>query len=392
MKRTTPLACFVGTLLLAGQARAQDFKFIPIDVQCPVTAAASECPAGLSPGQVAAQTSPKGINARGDIVGLYVAGGRQHGFLLQDGQFSSIDFPVDAAHASHAGVRATNANGINDRGEIVGQYLLAVNLKDAMGNDLPEDSPAYCPPNLPSPPNPPNTPDPACLKGFRLWHGQFSTVMFPSTVDANGQEHKHPGAIPMHITSDGDIVGCVHDHNLTSSMFGAVWMRSGTSSLMASGGELSASDPMAASGVPMSMNNGITPDGHLIAGLYMDMANQQHGYLVRDGMFSQYDPDGANLTAIWDANPRQQIVGTFRFSGEVITKRHGFLQNPDASPALTFDFTCQESAGCAGAPMGTVAFATIAFGVNPDGVIVGQYVLANGGAPHGFVAVLADTN
>ena len=32
------------------------------------------------------------------------------------------------------------------------------------------------------------------------------------------------------------------------------------------------------------------------------------------------------------------------------------------------------------------AFATIAFGINPDGFIVGQYILAAGGTPHGFVA------
>ncbi len=119
----------------------------------------------------------------------------------------------------------------------------------------------------------------------------------------------------------------------------------------------------------------------------MDMSNRQHGYVVRNGMFDAYDPDGANLTAIWDMNPGQQFVGTFRLSGEASAKRHAFVQNPDGSPAITFDFTCQDTAGCAGAPPGAVAFATVAFGINPDGVIVGQYVLVKGGAPHGFVAV-----
>jgi hypothetical protein len=185
-----------------------------------------------------------------------------------------------------------------------------VKVKDANGVDLPEDSPLYCPADFPSPPNPPNTPDPACIKGFRFWHGEFSTVLFPSTVDANGQEHKHPGAIAMHITSDGDIVGCVHDHDLGPSMFGAVWTRNATFSLTPNGGQLSASDAMAASGVPMSMNNGTTPGNNKsVAGFYMDMAKNQHGYVVRSGMFTPYDPDGANLTAIWDMNASQQIVG-----------------------------------------------------------------------------------
>jgi hypothetical protein len=48
--------------------------------------------------------------------------------------------------------------------------------------------------------------------------------------------------------------------------------------------------------------------------------------------------------------------------------------------------------GCAGAPFGTVAFATIAFGLDARGVIVGQYSLVNGGAPHGFVALPVDVN
>jgi len=379
-------SCLVCIVLLAGPAFAEEYAFVSIDVQCPATAAASDCPAGLAPGQVAAQTIAKGVNARGDIVGLYVAGGRQHGFLRKDGEFSSLDFPV-------SGVRATNANGINARGEIVGQYVLPVRVKDDQGVDLPQDSPIYCPANLPSPPNAPNTPDPACTKGFHFWHGQFSTVMFPSTFDANGQEHKHPGAIAMHITSDGDIVGCLHDHNLGSSMFGAVWTRSGTSSLTANGGQLSPTDPMAAPGVPMSMNNGATPgNGRTVAGFYMDMSNNQHGYVVRDGMFTQYDPDGANLTAIWDMNSSQQFVGTFRFTGEPANKRHAFVQNPDGSPAVTFDFVCQDSGGCAGAPLGTIAFSTIAFGVNPDGILVGQYVLVSGGAAHGFIAIPADLN
>jgi len=371
-----------GTFMLTGQAFAQQYTFLSMDVQCPATAAASECPAGLTPGQVAAQTSARGINARGDVVGFYVAGGRQHGFLMKDRQYTSLDFPIQ-------GVRGTIANGTNARGEIVGQYVLPVQVKDASGRDLPEDSPLYCPPNLPSPPNPANTADPACIKGFHYWHGKFSTVMFPITFDENGQPHKHPGAIAQRISADGDIYGCLHDHDLGMSMFGAAWTRFGAFSLTFNGGELS--DPMA---IPMSMNNGGTPGaGQTIIGFFTNMLNQQHGYLVRNGMLESYDPTAATtVTAIWDINASQQFVGTYRESGEAAAKRHAFLQRLDDSAPITFDFICQESAGCAGAPFGTVAFATVAFGLNPQGVIVGQYVLVSGGAPHGFVAIPRDMN
>ena len=372
--RSSPLRAILATLFLVisgtfiptGHAFVQQYTYVPIDVHCPVTATASDCPAGLAPGQVATQTSARGINSRGTIVGFYVAGGRQRGFLLTEGQFTSLDFPVP-------GVRATIANGINARGEIVGQYTAPVHNP---GNPPPENSPLYCP----------SAASPACIKGFHYWRGQFSTLMFPTTVDENGQPRHHPGAIAQRITADGDIYGCVHDHDLGPSMHGAAWTRSGTFSLLSSGGQLA--DPM---GIPMSMNNGGTPGGgHTIVGLFVDMSNQQHGYVVRDGVFVPYDPPGANLTAIWDINAGQQFVGAVRYAWELTGKRHGFVQNPGSADPATLDFTCQEPTGCAGAPLDTVAFATVAFGVNPDGVVVGQYALVMGGPVHGFVAIPSD--
>lgn len=363
-----------GSLLLASPAFAQDYTFISIDVNCSATTAAADCPAGLAPGQVATQTSARGINAQGDIVGVYSVGTRQRGFLLKEGNYTSLDFPV-------SGVRATIANGINPRGEIVGQYTLPVH---DTANPPPEDSPLYCP----------SANDPACNKGFHYWRGNYSTVMFPTTVDdmdENKTEHKHPGAVAQRITPEGDIYGCFHDHDTGMSMFGAAWTRSGAFSLLANGGLLS--DSMA---FPMSMNNGATPGEHpTIVGFFVDMASLQHGYVVRDGMFEQYDatsipadpPKNPPLTAIWDINPGKQFVGTYRETGEAMAKRHAFVQNPGDPRPVTLDFTCQDPAGCAGAPRETVAFGTTAFGINPDGVIVGQYSLVGGGALHGFIAV-----
>ena len=119
MKSHLLFSLLSGSVLLASQGFAQEYTFIAIDVSCPATAAPAACPAGFAPGQVAAQTGARGINAPGNIVGFYVAGGRQRGFLLEDGKYTSLEFPV-------VGVRATIANGINPRGEIVGQYTLPV--------------------------------------------------------------------------------------------------------------------------------------------------------------------------------------------------------------------------------------------------------------------------
>jgi len=355
----------ISSLLLTAAPAFAQYTFTSFDVNC--AAAAVSCPAGLTPGGVARQTASRGINARGDIVGFYIdTAGSQHGFLLHDGTFTTIDFPV-------AGVRANSANGINAQGEIVGQYLLPVNP------NVPADSPLYCPSN-PTP----TTTDPACIKGFHYRRGDYSTVMFPG----------HPGAIAQRITSDGDIYGCLHDHDLGMSMFGSAWTRSfgaknsvnvqDTFSLTDSGGELS--DPM---GVPMSMNNGATPGGaHTIVGFFVDMANQQHGYVVEEGMFRKYDPTSdTNLTAIWDMNPSQQFVAAYRTAGELAAKRHGFVQSSIGAAVVTLDVSFVDANGNF-----VSAFSTNAFGINPDAVVVGQYTLVSGGPTHGFVAFPVGSN
>jgi uncharacterized membrane protein len=59
-------------------------------------------------------TIPLGFNNRGQIVGFSVDGaGTQHGYLLEQGRFTTIDVP---------GAVATDAFGINDRGQIVGAF------------------------------------------------------------------------------------------------------------------------------------------------------------------------------------------------------------------------------------------------------------------------------
>jgi probable HAF family extracellular repeat protein len=55
-----------------------------------------------------------GINSRGQIVGGYTDGsGVTHGYLLRDGQYSTLDYPA---------ATFTFGIGINGRGQIVGQY------------------------------------------------------------------------------------------------------------------------------------------------------------------------------------------------------------------------------------------------------------------------------
>jgi hypothetical protein len=90
-----------GLLLLPSSTAAQSFNFYSIDVPC------SACRGGI-----ARSTSALGINPGGDIVGFYVdAVGKQHGYLLRRGQFTTIDVP--GALAGVTGDLPTVARGIS---------------------------------------------------------------------------------------------------------------------------------------------------------------------------------------------------------------------------------------------------------------------------------------
>jgi len=59
-------------------------------------------------------TTLLGINDAGDFVGRYLQAGLDHGFLLSRGNFISIDYP---------GAIHTQCHGINAQGQIVGRYF-----------------------------------------------------------------------------------------------------------------------------------------------------------------------------------------------------------------------------------------------------------------------------
>jgi len=322
-----------GLVFFSTQAAAQSFEFSSIDVPC------AACPGGI-----ARRTAVEGINPGGGIVGTYTdAVGKQHGFLLSGGQFTTIDVP--GALVGDGGTLTTVARGISPSGEIVGHFIAPPN------SSAPPESPAYCP----------AIGSTACIKGFLYSGGQFSTVLFPD----------HPGAIPQRITPNGDIYGCLHDFDLMASMFGFARTRFGYISLKASGNELA--DP--SQSVPASMNNGATPDGRTIIGLWTDMmTGHSHGYVVQDGNFQSYDVPGSLGTNIWDINPAGAFVGVYTDSSK---KGHGFLQLPDGSAPIRLDVPSAP-------PFNAVS--TIAFGINPGGVIVGQYTDTSGHT-HGFLAL-----
>src|SRR5713226_8654954 len=289
-------------------------------------------------------TIPTGIGPSGDIVGIYGdASFNEHGFLLSHGSFTTIDVPGALVGAS--GTLQTEANGINPAGDIVGDY--------------------FAPPGAPGAPECHIAFSPACRRGFLYSNGQFSDVLVPGKK----------GSIPNSINPDGTIYGCDHNDDYFGSMVGFGSTRFDTFiTLDAGGGELQ--DP--AQAVTASMNNGATPNGKIIVGLYANPplpGGAYHGYVVENGKFAPYDVPGSVLTQIWGINASADFVGLY---DDANGSEHGFLQRWGESAPITIDVPSDP-------PFNSTL--TDAFGINSAGHAVGLYIDSSGNF-HGFLAVL----
>lgn len=250
------------------------------------------------------------------------------------------------------GARSTIAFGINGRGDIVGSYVDAsfrshgfvlrdgafttIDYPGAANTDARGIGPngeivgGYRLPGEPA----------VNIHGYLLAKGEFSRIDYPG----------HTSTIPQRILSDGTILGCRHDNDTMGSMKGITISREGSSEIA----EFA------------SMNNGGTPDGNRITGLYtnMDAGNRTEGYIIEDGVFTPFIVPGSTSTAAWDMNPAGAIVGNYRNASGF----HGFVRVDERY--LTLDVPG--------------ATATRAFGINARGDVVGTFI--SGGKARGFLA------
>lgn len=255
-------------------------------------------------------TQPQGINAAGDVVGWYNdAAKHSHGFIRHAGVITTIDFEK----ADHTLADNTMLRGIGRDGEIVGTYR--DNREEAVASH-----------------------------GFRR---TADGVFIPVQYVSNGTTYN---VILQRILPDGTILGCRHLHDTMGSMKG----------IMIAGDEATEIDTNA------SMNNGATPDGHLIVGFYTPMdANRSWAYTIENGTFTQFTVPGSTNTNAWDVNPRGDIVGVYTDDAGAA---HGYVRTDGG-------FTAIDVPG---------ASATRAFGINARGDVVGSYT--KGGVTRGFIA------
>ncbi|MGD0871898.1 MAG: hypothetical protein ABSB88_20300 [Bryobacteraceae bacterium] len=262
-------------------------------------------------------TIPGGINAQGDVVGSYYdANWNQHGFLLTSGgTFTTIDYGLPPAQ--------TNLNAINSRGDIVGTVQFDTTLPGG----------GY--------------------HSFIIRGGVFENADFPG----------HLNTVAAGITDAGEVVGCIHDQDTSTTMFGFILSHGVYTALDGN------SPPLPAKSA--SMNNGATPDGGVITGLWTDLkAGITHGYLLstRDGVFTPFDPPGSVFTMAWGINAAGQAVGFYDDeNGE-----HGFLLSRGSFTPIDIP----------------EAQFTDAFGINSRGDVVGIFGDSVGNI-HGFLLTRA---
>ncbi len=265
-------------------------------------------------------------NASGEIVGYYSDANKVfHGFLLRAGAFTTLDFPGND-------VAWTQVAAINDAGDTAGIYSL-------------------------------KSPAPAGnVHGFlRTSAGEWSTQDYPE-----GTHLMAGGAYG--ILADGTVVGCFHDGNPPTAMFGYA---------KGPGGATSFNYPPDA---PFAMHYGVTPDGKTVVGGYLLGKNQPdnwHGYVFDSGNVVSFDVPGKAGTQAMGISPGRSVVGVYKVLAGTTWFAHGFVANTRGSLDPTgWSFAMVDVPGAA---------QTIVRSLNANGELAGYYVDA-GGATHGFLA------
>jgi probable HAF family extracellular repeat protein len=260
------------------------------------------------------QVFPTGINNRGEIVGEYIIASRKESIMLRDrrGRITSFDVP---------GARGTEATDINDRGQIVGTYS--------------EDTPIVN-----------DSARPRAYVLDRFGRGKFTRIDFPGApqtfasginnrgqvvggyLDAKGRPHGYrwdkglfttidvPDAVATaatDINDRGEMVGFFGDdpNDPTAA--------TGARGFLLSRGDFTTFDaPDVAITQPSSINN----RGQIVGSTVSDAALADfHGFLLAkgpSGPFTPIDFPGAPRTVAVGINDRTQIVGAY--------------ENPDAAP------------------------------------------------------------
>ncbi len=255
-------------------------------------------------------TNVNGINNVGQIAGNYYDENfTSHGFIESGGNFTTVDNPLAAQGTDPSLSYGTVLNGINDAGQAAGYYYDA----SGVGHSFIYDS------------------------------GNFTALDDPLAAG---------GTYAFGINISGDVVGYYVDDNGVNHGF-----------LYSGGTYTTLDDPSAAGGSTFAF--GINASGQVV-GYYVDDTGVNHGFLYSGGTYTTLDDPSAagGSTFAFGINDAGEIVGSFNDSNGL---SHGFIESGG-------NFTTIDN------PSGTD---TSPVGINTAGDIVGSYFDSTSG--HGFV-------
>lgn len=263
----------------------------------------------------ASSTFPMDINADGDTVGQFVAGGLTHGFLRSaEGDFTTIDYP---------GAPFTALFGINSEGDIVGSFALV------------------------------SVPGPLTERhGFLLSHGEFtpfdpegSRFTTPLGINARGdivgrycivQPCGRPGSGNWHgfLWRDGvsttiDVPGSRETNawkiNADGEITGAFRTDGGPNRLFTlRGAEFTTFDLPDL--LPVAQDDGGANARGDIVGTYCDISpcgltnTATHGFVLRQGVLTTIDYPGATKTIVFSMNSHGDVTGASGGHGFILSR------------------------------------------------------------------------
>ncbi len=252
-------------------------------------------------------TQPSGINNYGELVGEYFQGGNRFPFSEVDGVFTTLPEPLGGDRAS--------ANGVNDLGQIVGDFRNA-----SLGSSA-----------------------------FLYSGGSFTQLDDPNAVA--------PGdTLAGGINNSGVVVGWYQDSS--SHVHGFKYVNGSYSTVDVPGATL-------------TEVKGINNQGVMV-GWYEDGSFFTHGFIDDNGVVTKIDDPNAALLGTYalGINDLGQVVGTYY---DALGQNHGFLYSNG-----TYTTVDDPNVAYSGLFSGTLATA-----INASGRITGYYTDAN--ADRGFI-------
>jgi probable HAF family extracellular repeat protein len=252
----------------------------------------------------AGQTQAWGVNAAGDIVGLYVdSADNEHGFFLSKGRYATVDYP---------GAYYTHPSGINDTGQIVG-YTFPANVGfifDVRGQTFTSLS------------------DPEALETEASCINNEG-VVGGGVVEGNSTNGFELADSAYRIVSPPDSGEYSFVVGITGSDELIIETTSGTNYvpyLFSRNTYSKISIPPELAG---GLVQGVNPAGTAFVGYYSRPTGRA-GYVLRDGKGLILQFPGSNYTVALGINGSGEVVGYFLDSGSHV---HGFTWMPAASAA-----------------------------------------------------------